>query len=196
MTLMTFSPRRTLLAIAALLAATLSLSVALTVVALRPREVVVVPGVRESQVVLPEEVPSDAVKRFGLLYLRYFDSYLPQTVEEQSNHLLRFVARERLEEAQRALSERASYVLRAKEVSHLALPLPASCAVERVGHRFRFTATAIRTTYIAGERKTVARVTYMLDLAPDLPSEEDPYGLVVVGQSMKQEPIEDPDGKR
>jgi hypothetical protein len=196
MTAPALSPRRTLYAISALLAATLALSVALTVVALRPREVVVVPGVRESQVVLPEQVPDDAVKRFGLLYLRYFDSYLPQTIEEQSNHLLRFVARERLEEAQRALSERASYVLRAKEVSHLALPLPASCAVERIGRRFRFTAIAIRTTYIAGERKTVDRVTYTLDLAPDLPTEEDPYGLVVVGQSMKQEPIEDPDGKR
>ncbi len=191
------SPRRWLPALALLLAATLGLSVCLCVLALQPRAVIVVPGVAGRRVVLPDEVPDEAVKRFGLLYLRYFDCYLPQTIEEQSNHLLRYVARERLEAAQRALSERASYVLRAKEVSHLALPLPAACAVERPSSGlFRFTATGLRTTYIAGERKTAVRVTYTLDLAPDLPGDEDPYGLVVVAQAMRQEPVEDPDAKR
>jgi hypothetical protein len=182
---------------AALLLSQLVLSAALAAVALRPRPVLLVPGARDQRVVIPEEVPDDAVKRFGLLYLRYFDCYIPQTVEEQSNHVLRYVAVERLEAVQKALSERAAYVLRAREASHLTLPLPAACTVERIqAGLLRFTATAVRTIHIAGERKSMSRVRYVLDLRPDLPSDEDPYGLVVVAQSIREEPMEVGDGKR
>ncbi len=197
MTLPALAPRRMLVLGAALLLSQLVLSAALAAVALRPRPVLVVPGVGERRIVLPEEVPDDAVKRFGLLYLRYFDCYIPQTIEEQSNHVLRYVAGERLETVQKALSERAAYVLRAREASHLTLPLPAACTVDRVqAGLFRFTATALRTIHIAGERKSMSKVRYVLDLVPALPSDEDPYGLVVVAQSIREEPMEVSDGKR
>jgi hypothetical protein len=181
-------PRLLLFGAAALLGSQLVVSAALAFVALRSRPTLVIPGVRESQVVLPEEIPDAAVKTFSLLYLRYFDDYTPPTIEERSNYALRFVSPERLEAATHSLSERASYVARAKESSHLVLPLPSACAVERIGAGlFRFTAVAERRILIASELKDASRVRYTIELRTGLPTEEDPYGLLVVAQSIRLE---------
>ncbi len=191
-------PRLLLFGAAALLASQVVISVALALVALRPRPALVVPGVRESQVVLPEEVPDSAVRTFGLLYLRYFDDYTPPTIEERSNVALRFVSPERLEAAAHSLSERASYVARAKESSHLVLPLPSACVIERIGPGlFRFSAVAERRIFIASELKDASRVRYTIELRAGLPTEENPYGLNVVAQSIRLEtPKEAADERR
>ncbi len=181
------SIRPSALLVAALAASSVALSVALAVLALRPRPVLLVPGVPEARVVLPEEVPHAAVRRFGLLYLAYFDSYTPATLEERSNYLLRFVAPEIHESVVRSLSERASFAARARESSTLVLPLPEACQVsETEGGLFRFSAVAHRRVHIASVLKIEERLRYTLDLRPALPTSDDPYGFVVVAQGIER----------
>lgn len=173
--------------IATLLLGTVSLSVALAVVATRPGRVVVVPGVKERQVVVADQVPDAAVKKFCLLYLYHFDHYSPADVEERSNYIVRFVAPEHQERIVKSLSERATYVLRAKEASQLTLPLPSECEVTRIENGlFRFSGVATRRVLIAGEEKSETRVRYLVDVKPVLPSDQDAYGFLVVGQSVRQ----------
>lgn len=190
--------RRIFVAATILAALHVGLLLALAALALRSRPVLVVPGVRDAQVVTPDEVPEAAVRTFGLHYLRYFDDYTPTTLEERSNFALRFVAPERIESLVQALSERASYVARAKESSHLFLPLPGACEVTRqTAGTFRLSALADRRIFIAGELKNVSPVRYTLEIRPGLPTDDNPYGLLVVGQSIRSEsPKEESHGDR
>lgn len=173
---------------AALAVGSAALSVALTVVALRAPRMVLVPGVQEREVRIAGEVPDSAVRHFGIHYLYHFEDYTPATVEARSNYVLQFIAPEHQESAWKALSERATYVVRAKEASQLLLPLPAECEVEHLPEgTLRFTARAARTIYVAGEAKSEEKIRYVLELRPILPSIENPYGFLVLSQSIKSE---------
>ncbi len=187
-----FSMRPLIAVIGALLAATVILSGALAWLALRPARVVVVPGVRDHQVVVPEQVPDAAVRKFATLYLAFFDGYTPETVEERSTYILRFIAPEFLKDAGKDLPHRATYAVRTKEPAQITLPPASSQEASEVarlpGGLLRFTTVGERRIYIASELKATQRLRYVLDLKPTLPSDEDPYGFQVVGQSIRPEP--------
>ena len=181
--------RPLVVAIGALLLVTVVLSGALTGMALRDTPVRVVPGIREDQIRVPGEIPDAAALKFSLLYLSYFDGYTPETVEDRSNYILRFVAPEHLEKVARALSERATYVLKTRESSQLTLPPPFSppaSGVSRLpGGVLRVSVVAERRIYIASQLKTVQRIRYELDLRPSLPPDRDAFGFQVVGQHSR-----------
>lgn len=172
------------------------LSAALAWAALRPAPVVVVPGVRTNQVAIPEEIPAAAARKFAYLYLSFFDDYTPETVEDRSTYLLRLLAPEVLEKVRRELLERATYVIRTRESSHLLLPpLPegGDSKIERLpGGLLRLEVAAERRIYIASEEKGRARMRYTLLLRPAFPSDQDSFGFVVAGQTLVSEPVESP----
>ena len=200
MLLRRMSPRGLVVLVGILLAGTLVLSIALAAVALREQPVVVVPGVRESQIRIPDEIPDAAALKFVLLYLTYFDGYTPEIIEERSNYILRFIAPEFLEKVARSLSERADYVVRTRESSVLTFPPPplsptASGVVRRPGGILRVTVVAERRVYIASELKMEGSVRYVLDLRPSLPGDRDTFGFLVVGLSIRPVgEVEDPAG--
>lgn len=195
------TPKALLGAIGALLGANFILSGAVAAVALRRSPVVVVPGVRESRVVLPDQVPDAAARKFAHFYLGIFDDYTPETIEERSTYVLRFVAPEILGQVRRELQERATYVVRAQEASHLTLPppdlSPTAPALERLeGGLLRIEVTGVRRTTIAAEPKGAARIRYTLTLRPVLPTDQDAYGFVIVGQTIRPEPAAREDAPR
>lgn len=178
--------------LAVLLGMNVLLAAGLVVAALRRPPVVVVPGVRESQVLLPEEVPDAAAAKFVHLYLAYFEDYTPESIEERSTFAFRFVAPELAEGVRRELLERATYVIRTRESSQLTLAppdlSPRSGAVERMsGGLLRVTAAGERRTYIASELKTAVRMKYAVTLRPRLPTDQDAFGFEVVGQTIRPE---------
>lgn len=174
--------------IGGLLTANLLLAGALAWMALRPRPVVVIPGVRENQIAIPEEIPPAALRKFARLYLITFDDYTPETIEERSNDLLRLVAPEAQEKVRRELLERATYVVRTRESSHLVLPRPGQEEVERLpGGLFHVSLLADRYVYIASQGKGSSRVRYLLTVRATFPSDGDAFGFVVVGQTIRAE---------
>jgi hypothetical protein len=176
------------LLIGGLLATNLVLAGALAWTALRPRPVVIIPGVRENQIAIPEEIPFAALRKFARLYLILFDDYTPETIEDRSNDLLRVVAPEILERVRRELQDRATYVIRTRESSHLVLSRPGQEEVERVqGGLFQVSLQAERQVYIASEGKGSSRVRYALLLRPAFPTDQDAFGFVVVGQTIRAE---------
>jgi hypothetical protein len=175
-----------------LLLSTLILSAALAAVALRRAPVLVVPGVRDSQILVPGQIPDAAARKFAFLYLTTLEDYTPSTVEDRSNYLLRFVAPELLERAAKELSDRATYAIRAKESSHVTIPsssLSSASGVARSpGGLLHVSVVAERRIWIASEPKSTGRFRYVLDLRPSVPTDEDAFGFVVVGQSISKEP--------
>lgn len=184
------SARNTTIGVVALLAtANVALTVGLLFVSLRGRPTLVVPGVKQELVSIPSRVPDEAVRHFAVLYLLYFDDYSPATAVERANYLLRFVSADRVETARRALEERATYVVRARESSQLSPPLPEAVRVEELsGGRYRVSLTATRRTLIADVPKEILQIRYGLDVAPVVPSETNPFGLVVTGQMIDARP--------
>lgn len=176
----------TVTAVIVLAAANAALTAAVLYASLRGRPTLVVPGVKGEQVSIPSRVPDEAVRNFAILYLLYFDDYSPATVVDRANYLLRFVSADRIETARRALEERATYVVRAREASQLSPPLPASVEIERLGNgRCRVALTALRRTLIADSPKEILEVRYVLDVAPVVPSETNAFGLVVTAQVIE-----------
>jgi len=171
--------------VALLAAANVALTAALLTVSLRGRPTLVVPGVPREQVSVPSQVPDEAIRHFAILYVLYFDDYSPATAVDRVNYLLRFVSADRAETARRALEERATYVVRARESSQLSPPLPEEAEVERLKDgRYRVRLRALRRTLIADAPKEVLDVRYGLDVAPVVPSETNLFGLVVTGQTI------------
>jgi hypothetical protein len=193
-------PTPNVLLVGGLMGAVAILSLALTWSALRPAPVLVVPGVRANQIVIPEEIPPAAARKFAYLYLSFFDDYTPETVEDRSTYLLRLLAPEVLEKVRRELLERATYVIRTRESSHVILPPlteEEGPKVERLrGGVLRLQITAERRIYIASEEKGRSRVRYTLLLRPALPSDQDAFGFVVAGQTLENEPGETPETGR
>ena len=166
-----------------LAAANATLAVGVVYVGLRGRPTLVVPGVKREQVSIPSHVPDEAIRHFAILYLLYFDDYSPATAVDRANYLLRFVSADRVEAARRALEERATYVVRARESSQVSPPLPEDVRIERLENgRCRVRLSALRRTLIADVPKEALEVCYVFDLAPVVPSETNPFGLVVTGQ--------------
>ena len=159
-------------------------------VGLRARPTLVVPGVKRSEVSIPSQVPDEAIRHFAILYLLYFDDYSPATAVDRANYLLRFVSADRVEAARRALEERATYVVRARESSQLSPPLPEAARVERLEDgRYRVKLSALRRTLIADVPKELLEVRYVLDVAPIVPSATNPFGLVVTSQTIDARPL-------
>lgn len=184
---MNFAPtRRVTVGIVIVLAiANAALTAAALYAGLRGRATVIVPGVQRERVSIPSEVPDESLRHFAILYLLYFDDYSPATAVDRANYLLRFVSADRVEAARRGLEERATYVVRARESSQISPPLPERVQVERLDRgRCRVRLSAVRRTLIADVPKEVLEVRYVLDVAPVVPSETNPFGLVVTGQAI------------
>lgn len=180
--------------LAGLLATNVLLAGGLVYAALRRPPVLVIPGVRENQVLLPEEVPTAAAIKFVHLYLSYFEDYTPESVEERSTFVMRFVSPALAEGVRRELLERATYVVRTKESSQLTLSPPdlspdgAKTQVERLPDGLlRVRAAGERRIYIASELKSTSRMSYAVALRPRLPTDQDAFGFEVVGQTIRPE---------
>jgi len=182
--------------VAILAAANAALTTGLVYASLRGRPTLVVPGVQRAEVTIPSHVPDEAVRHFSLLYLLYFDDYSPATAVDRANYLLRLVSADRVDTARRALEERATYIVRARESSQLSPPLPESVQVERLEDgRCRVGLTALRRTLIADVPKELLNVRYVVEVAPTVPSATNPFGLVVTGQAIDSRLVAESEAK-
>lgn len=162
------------------------LGVALAVLALRPHPLVVTPMVRDAQLVVPGQVPPDAVRRFALHYLYFLDDYTAHTVKDRSNYVLRFISPAFAEKAAKDLTDRLRYVERAREAAQLVTPPPADIEIVRTGAgTYRALVLAVKRIYIGDRLTQESHVRYTLEVKSVLPTEGDPYGFVVVGQSVE-----------
>jgi hypothetical protein len=161
--------------------------------ALRPHPVVVVPMVRRESIVVPEEIPPEAVQRFALHYLSYFDDYTAHTCKDRSNYVLGFVSYEFSETVAKKLTERLHYVEKAREAVQLLLPPPEAVEIAPgPGRRRRATVTAIRRVYLSDRLAEESDVRYVVEVQAALPKQGNPFGLVVTGQQVSIVPREKP----
>lgn len=186
------SSRQALAALAlSLIVGNVLLGAALAWVAIRPHPVVVSPIAKTDQLVVPDEVPPEAVQKFALHYLSYFDDYTAHTCKDRSNYALGFVSHEFAESVARKLTERLRYVEKAREAVQLILPAPEGVEVSPGPRgRYRATLSATRRVYLADRLAEESEVRYTVEVQPTLPRQGNVFGLNVTGQQVAVVPKE------
>lgn len=169
-----------------LIALNVCLGVTLAVYAALPHPLLVTPMVKDSQLAVPGQIPPDAVRRFAVHYLYFLDDYTSHTIKDRSNYVLRFISPSFAERAAKDLTDRLRYAERAREAAQLVTPPPSQIEISRTGEvTYRAIVPAVKRIYIADRLTQESHVRYTLDLKAVLPTEADPYGFVVVGQSVE-----------
>ena len=193
------SPQLVAALVGSLVIGVATLSIVVTVLALRRPPIVIVPGVTENRIQVPDEIPDAAAYKFTLLYLSYFDNYTPANIQEHTDYMARFIAPKLLAKGRISIQKRTDRVIRDQESSVIELPtptLPSASGVSSLpGGILRITVLARRRIYISSEHKLTERVRYRVDLRPILPDDGDTYGFEIVGQSINVVPDEEPSAK-
>jgi hypothetical protein len=168
------------------------LALTLAAFAMRPHPLVITPMVKDAQLVVPGQVPPEAVRRFAVHYLYFLDDYTAHTVKDRSNYVLRFISPNYAEKAAKDLTDRLRYAERAREAAQLVTPPPSEIEVTRTGPTtYRAVVPAVKRVYIADRLTQESHLRYTVDLRSVLPTDADPYGFIVEGQSVEAAPPKD-----
>jgi hypothetical protein len=162
-----------------LLVSNVLLAAGLTVRALAPRPVRIVPSARAEATLFPDVVPEEALKEFALRYVLHFDNYTPATIEETTRALQKMISARSWSGAAQALEKRRQVALEGRMSSQV-LPLRVQAAGSRV------TVEAIRRTFISDRLSREARVRYEVTLEKQPPTDSNPFGLGVVTQEIHE----------
>ena len=176
---------RPALIVGGLLGANLILAGGLTYSALRARPIVVLPSTRAVGELLPEAVPEETAREFGLRYVLHFDNFTPSTLEATQRVLQRMIAARSWSGATQALEKRKQLVQEGRMSSQV---IPISARAEGM----KVTVDAVRRTFISDRLSRVAKIRYEVFLERQPPTEPNPFGLGVVSQDIHEEagPVE------
>ncbi len=175
-------------ALPALAAADLILALALVWKCLERKPVVVVPWARAREELLPGAVPDGAAREFALRYVLLFDNFTPATIDASTDLLRPLIAPRFFAQAAEALEKRRGVVREGRMSTQVAVDrLPSE--IERFPDgttEVRF--TALRRTFIADRLSSETRTRYVVALEPAAPTSLNPWGLLVIGQSIRENP--------
>lgn len=175
-------------ALVALALVNVALGAALVWKTLERKPVVVVPWAKSQVEALPGQVPDTAAREFALRYVLLFDNFTPATIDESTEMLKSLIAPRFWTEATEALEKRKAVVHEGRMSAQAILERGPS-EIERfedgtVEVRFY----ALRRTFIADKLSSQVRARYVVALEPAPPTELNPYGLLVIGQAIHENP--------
>jgi hypothetical protein len=156
------------------------LAAALTVSALRPRPVVVLPSAKTSAELLPGAVPEETAREFALRYVLHFDNFTPSTLDATHLVLQRMIGARSWSGAVQALDKRRQVVQEGRMSSQV---IPLSARAEGL----TVTVDAVRRTFISDRLSREARVRYEVTLERQPPTVPNPFGLGVVTQVIHED---------
>jgi hypothetical protein len=174
--------RRDLLlaAVIAAVALDLLLGIALTVKALEPRPVLVLP---QEELATPGEITDDAARDFARLYLTAFDTYTPSTLPAATEWLKKRLSPRTWTQASEGLDRRLA-VAREGRMSSLAVPIDEGVVERKDG--VVVTVRARRTVMIADRLSRDSTALYRFSLERIAPTPANPSGIVVASQSVEE----------
>ena len=150
--------------------------------------VVVVPWARSEETLFPGQVPDGAAKEFALRYVLLFDNFTPSTIDGSTELLAPLIAPRFWSQASEALEKRRTIVREGRMSTQVAVErVPAE--IERypdgaIEVRFE----AVRRTFIADRLSTESRARYVVAIEAAAPTALNPWGLLVIGQSIRESP--------
>lgn len=155
---------------------------------LERKPVVVVPGAKAEEEIFPGHVPDVVAREFALRYVLLFDNFTPATIDASTERLRTLVAPRFWSQATEALEKRRAVVQEGRMSAQVIVD-HAPAEVERfpdgtVEVRFH----AVRRTFIADKLSNEARARYVVALEPVASTTLNPYGLLVIGQSIHENP--------
>lgn len=158
----------------------LLLAAGLTVVALRPRPVLVLPSARSGGELLPGDVPEETAREFALRYVMHFDNFTPSTLDATHQVLQRMISARSWSGATQALDKRRQVVTEGRMSSQV-IPLRSRADGLRVF------IDAVRRTFISDRLSREVKVRYDVTLERQPPTVPNPFGLGVVTQVIYED---------
>ena len=153
---------------------------ALTVSALRPRPVVVLPSARAAGELLPADVPEETAREFALRYVLHFDNFTPSTLDATHQVLQRMIGARSWTSATQALDKRRQVVQEGRMSSQV---IPLAARVEGL----KVVVDAVRRTFISDRLSRETKVRYEVTLERQPPTAPNPFGLGVVTQVIHED---------
>src|SRR5262245_23253591 len=156
------------------------LAAGLTVSALRPRPVVVLPSARAGAELLPGAVPEETAREFALRYVLHFDNFTPSTLDATHQVLQRMIGPRSWSGATQALDKRRQVVQEGRMSSQV---IPVATRADGM----TVTVDAVRRTFISDRLSREAKVQYVVTLERQPPTAPNPFGLGVVTQVIHED---------
>jgi hypothetical protein len=141
---------------------------------LSPPPVVVVPGVREEQVVVPGVVPDQSLANFALLFALNFENYSTATLESQDRYAQALVSSKFVAAFQKMTDERRAMIREALLASSFFPQL------ETVRVKDGVVSFQARKQHLIGDRLSWdALFAYEIAIERAAPTQLNPYGLAI-----------------
>lgn len=176
------------LALASLALLNVAMGGALVWKCLERKPVVVIAGAKAEEEIFPGHVPDVVAREFALRYVLLFDNYTPATIDASTDLLKTLVAPRFWTQVTEALERRRTVVQEGRMSAQVVVDrTPAE--VERFADgtvEVRF--PVLRRTFIADKLSNEARARYVVALEPAASTTLNPYGLLVIGQSIHENP--------
>jgi hypothetical protein len=171
-------------ALLAFLLVDLGLGVLLAYRASLAQPVLVVPGVKTEQIVVPGVIPEPTLANFALLFALNFENYTTATLETQDRYALALVSPRFFGEFEKMAAERRALV-RDSQLASAFFPDPKTIQVKEQTVVFRS-----RKQHVIGERLSWEAVfDYQIQIERVSPTQSNPYGLAISGyRAVKVEP--------
>lgn len=147
---------------------------------LAPSPVVVVPGIRTEQVVVPGVVPDQSLANFALLFALNFENYSTATLEAQDRYAQALVS-PRFSAAFQTLTAERRAMIREAQMASAFFPDLNTVRVQAGDPRPSVTFRA-RKQHVIGDRLSwESQFDYQIRIDRAFPTQSNPYGLAVAG---------------
>jgi len=149
---------------------------------------VVVPSARSKEEILPGHIPDVAAREFALRYVLLFDNFTPATIDAVTEILKPLIAPRFWTRVVDALEKRRS-IVREGRMATQTMPDLSATRIERLSDEtLDVQITARRRSFISDRLSREQVVRYTVTLESAHPSPLNPFGLLVVGQSIHETP--------
>lgn len=150
------------------------------------KKVIIIPGAKTEQLILPDEVAKEQVISFAILYLHSLENFNPDTLDSNIEYVLSKVSPQfypRLKEIYRKL---AKEVKQSQLSSHFTIARDSvkMTRFDNVNGLYSLTMEANRTFFSGTKTIGSQKIRYKLDIVRGEVTGQNPYGLFISGQKI------------
>jgi hypothetical protein len=184
-----FQPARPAVALVVIVlcAANIVLAAATAHVAMRPKPIVAVPGAPSPRTIEPDRVDPAMLDAFARLYVAHVDNYTPETVEEATERVARWIAPQAATAFAGEARRRIERSKRERIAHQVVLEESRAQVVDRGEGIYEVAVDARLARYFGDRLGQTVRARYLVYIRTGTATESNPYGLWILGHRLLEE---------
>ncbi|MBI4244999.1 MAG: hypothetical protein HY606_12990 [Planctomycetes bacterium] len=157
------------------------------------QKVVVVPGAKTEQILLPDAVAAEQIISFGLLYLNTIENFNPETLEDNITFILSKISPDFYPKMKSIYKKLSSEIKHSHLSSHFSASMK-NVKLERFDNLqgiYELKVTGTKSIYSKGKIIGNENLNYLLEIRRGAVTGSNPYGLYIGRQKINSSQIED-----